>query len=111
MQSVEKVVVTGSRIPQKGLTSSSPVSTITATEQRIQGTTSSEELLNSMPQVLANQGAEVSNGSSGTATIDLRGIGPQRTLVLINGRRLNPASSTSPTPDLNNIPTRDGRAR
>lgn len=102
--SVEKVVVTGSRIPQKGLTSTSPISTITAAEQRIQGTTSSEELLNSLPQVLANQGAEVSNGSSGTATIDLRGIGPQRTLVLINGRRLNPSSSTSPVPDLNNIP-------
>ncbi|MBL8782064.1 MAG: TonB-dependent receptor, partial [Alphaproteobacteria bacterium] len=102
-QSVEKVVVTGSRIPQKGLTSSSPVSTISATEQRIQGTTSSEELINSMPQVLANQGAEVSNGSSGTATLDLRGIGPQRTLILINGRRLNPASSTQNTPDVNNI--------
>lgn len=101
---VEKVVVTGSRIPQKGLTSVSPVSTITATEQRVQGTTSSEELLNNMPQVLANQGAEVSNGSSGTATLDLRGIGPQRTLILINGRRLNPASSTQPTPDVNNIP-------
>jgi iron complex outermembrane receptor protein len=100
---VEKVVVTGSRIPQKGLTSSSPVSTISATEQRIQGTTSSEELINSMPQVLANQGAEVSNGSSGTATLDLRGNGPQRTLILINGRRLNPASSTQPTPDVNNI--------
>ncbi len=101
---VEKVVVTGSRIPQKGLTASSPVSTITNTEQRLQGTTSSEELLNSLPQVLANQGAEVSNGSSGTATVDLRGIGPQRTLILINGRRLNPASSTQPTADLNNIP-------
>ncbi len=101
---VEKVIVTGSRIPQKGLTAVSPVSTITNTEQRLQGTSSAEELLNNMPQVLANQGAEVSNGSSGTATIDLRGIGPQRTLVLINGRRLNPASSTQPTPDLNNIP-------
>ncbi len=101
---VEKVVVTGSRIPQRGLTSVSPVSTITNTEQRLQGTTSSEELLNNLPQVLANQGAEVSNGSSGTSTVDLRGIGPQRTLVLINGRRLNPASSTQPTPDLNNIP-------
>jgi outer membrane receptor protein involved in Fe transport len=101
---VEKVVVTGSRIPQKGLTATSPVSTITNTEQRLQGTTSSEELLNSLPQVLANQGAEVSNGSSGTATVDLRGIGPQRTLILVNGRRLNPASSTQPTADLNNIP-------
>ena len=102
---VEKVTVTGSRIPQKGLTSVSPVSTITATEARVQGTNSPETLLNNMPQVFANQGAEVSNGSSGTATVDLRGIGPVRTLVLINGRRLNPASSGQPTADLNNIPT------
>ncbi len=102
---VEKVTVTGSRIPQKGLTSVSAVSTISAAELRVEGTTSVETLLNNMPQVLANQGGEVSNGSSGTATIDLRGIGPQRTLVLINGRRLNPASSTQPTADLNNIPT------
>jgi iron complex outermembrane recepter protein len=102
---VEKVTVTGSRIPQKGLTSVSPVSTISNAELRVQGTTSVETLLNNMPQVVANQGGEVSNGSSGSATIDLRGIGPQRTLVLINGRRLNPASSTQPTADLNNIPT------
>ncbi|NOT40495.1 MAG: TonB-dependent receptor [Alphaproteobacteria bacterium] len=100
---VEKVTVTGTRIPQKGLTSVSPVSTITNAEAKAQGTTSAETLLNNLPQVFANQGAEVSNGSSGTATVDLRGIGPQRTLVLINGRRLNPASAGQPTADLNNI--------
>src|SRR5690606_15549496 len=101
---VEKVVVTGSRIPQKGLTSSSPVSTITNTEAKLQGTTSAETLLNNLPQVFANQGAEVSNGSSGTATIDLRFLGPQRTLVLINGRRLAPADADTPFADLNQIP-------
>ncbi|MCE9522220.1 MAG: TonB-dependent receptor [Alphaproteobacteria bacterium] len=101
---VEKVTVTGSRIPQKGLTSVSPVSTISSVEAKLTGTTSAETLLNDMPQVFANQGAEVSNGSSGTATVDLRQLGPQRTLVLVNGRRLTPANIAAPTADLNNIP-------
>ena len=101
---VERVTVTGSRIPQKGLTSASPVSTITSTDAKINGTTSVETLLNELPQVAANQGAEVANGSSGTATIDLRGLGPKRTLVLINGRRMQPANIAAPTADLNTIP-------
>src|SRR5262245_30615543 len=102
--SVEKVVVTGSRIPQKGLTSVSPVSTISNVEAKLQGATSAETLLNNMPQVLANQGAQLSNGSSGTSTVDLRGLGPKRTLVLVNGRRLHPANILAPTADLNTIP-------
>ncbi|MDZ4868442.1 MAG: TonB-dependent receptor [Alphaproteobacteria bacterium] len=101
---VEKVTVTGTRIPQKGLTSVSPVTTISNTEAKLTGTSSAETLLNDMPQVFANQGAEVANGSSGTATIDLRGLGPQRTLVLINGRRMTPANIAAPFADLNNIP-------
>lgn len=101
---VEKVVVTGSRIPQKGLTSVSPVSTITNTESKLQGANSAETLLNNLPQVIANQGSEVSNGSSGTSTLDLRGLGPQRTLVLMNGKRLQPANILAPTADLNSIP-------
>ncbi|MCE9523857.1 MAG: TonB-dependent receptor [Alphaproteobacteria bacterium] len=101
---VEKVVVTGSRIPQKGLSSVSPVSTITNAEAKLQGATTAESLLNNMPQVLANQGAQLSNGSSGTASLDLRGLGPKRTLVLVNGRRLHPANILAPTADLNTIP-------
>lgn len=101
---VEKVTVTGTRIPQRGLTSVSPVTTIDSKEALRQGTTSAEQLLNTMPQVLANQTPEQSNGASGTASVDLRGLGPQRTLVLINGRRMNPASVNAPFADLNNIP-------
>ncbi len=106
-EQVEKVTVTGTRIPQKGLKSISPVSTITNAEAKAQGTTSAETLLNNLPQVFAGQGAEVSNGSSGTSTVDLRGLGPQRTLVLINGRRFQPSSIVNggaPLADLNTIP-------
>jgi iron complex outermembrane recepter protein len=106
-ETVEKVTVTGTRIPQKGLKSISPVSTITNAEAKAQGTTSAETLLNNLPQVFAGQGGEVSNGSSGTSTVDLRGLGPQRTLVLINGRRFQPSSIVNggaPLADLNTIP-------
>ena len=52
------------------------------------GVRSVETLLNNLPQVFADQGGTISNGSSGTATVNLRGLGPTRTLVLVNGRRL-----------------------
>ena len=49
-----------------------------------------EDLLNELPQVFAAQGSNISNGADGTATVDLRGLGAKRTLVLVNGLRLGP---------------------
>jgi iron complex outermembrane recepter protein len=106
--SLEEVVVTGSRIAQPGLEAISPVTTINAEEIKLQGTTRIEDLLNNLPQVFADQGSNISNGSTGTATVNLRGLGAQRTLVLINGRRLMPGDPTTLNgnflPDLNQIP-------
>ncbi|MFN2472948.1 MAG: TonB-dependent receptor plug domain-containing protein, partial [Sphingomicrobium sp.] len=90
VDSAQDIVVTGSRIPQPNLTSSSPVTVVTAQEVKLQGTTRVEDLLNSLPQSFAAQGSNVSNGSTGTATVNLRGLGTTRTLVLVNGRRLMP---------------------
>ena len=106
---LQEVVVTGSRIVQPGLKSISPVTAISAKEIAAQGTTSVEDILNNLPQVMADQGSMASNAATGTSTVDLRGLGPQRTLVLINGRRLMPgnpdnASVASGPADLNNIP-------
>ena len=105
---IAEVVVTGSRIVNPALQAISPVTTVTADAIKSQGTTRIEDMLNNLPQVVADQGAMSSNGASGTATVDLRGLGPQRTLVLINGRRLMPGTpSNTPAfaaPDLNNIP-------
>jgi hypothetical protein len=67
-----------------------------------------EDMVNSLPQAFAAQGGQVSNGSNGTATVNLRGLGASRTLVLIDGRRLgpgNPSSATSAVADLNFIPS------
>jgi len=100
----ETVVVTGSRIPQQGIVSSSPVSMVSQEEIQIQGTTDIGRLLNNQPAVFAGQTAGQGNGSSGTVTVDLRGLGSSRTLVLIDGKRLAPGDAEVPVPDLNQIP-------
>ncbi len=85
---ITEVVVTGSRIATPSLESVSPITAVTAEEIKETGTTRVEDLLNSLPQVVADQGSGLSMASNGTATVNLRGLGIQRTLVLINGRRL-----------------------
>jgi outer membrane receptor protein involved in Fe transport len=98
------IVITGSRIPQPNLTSASPVTVINNAEIKLQGTARTEDILNSLPQSFAAQGSNISNGSTGTATVNLRGLGSVRTLVLVNGRRLMPGDPRSPVPDINFIP-------
>ncbi|MEO7995410.1 MAG: TonB-dependent receptor plug domain-containing protein, partial [bacterium] len=101
---VSEIVVTGSRIPQANLTGVSPVTVVTNQEMKLQGTTNVEALLNNLPQVFADYGGGVSNGATGTATVNLRGLGNTRTLVLVDGRRLMPGDPAVPVADLNNIP-------
>src|SRR5438270_725027 len=85
---VEEVVVTGSRLLTPNEASISPITTVSATDLQATGLNRVEDVLNNLPMVFAGQNSTVSNGSDGTGTVDLRGLGPQRTLVLINGRRL-----------------------
>ena len=99
------IVVTGSRIPRPNLTAVSPITVVSYKDVEFQGATMVEELLNRLPQVAPSQGAFISNGSTGTATVDLRNLGAERTLVLINGRRLAPGDPFSAEPDINLIPT------
>lgn len=100
---LETVVVTGSRIARTELDSRSPLTVVSEDFFKQKGTVNVEEVLNQLPQVVPGLGAQVNNGGDGTATVDLRGIGPTRTLVLINGRRFVPATNTGRT-DLNAIP-------
>src|SRR5688572_5430223 len=84
----EAIVVTGSRIPQPNLVTTSPVTQLTADDITTSGVTRVEDLTNQLPQVFAAQGSNVSNGASGTAQVNLRGLGANRTLVLIDGHRM-----------------------
>lgn len=101
---LEQVIVTGSRIPQPNLEGTSPVSVIGSQEVALQGITQVEDLINNLPQAFADQGGGTSNGASGTATVDLRGLGADRTLVLQNGRRMPAGSVQTVAPDVNQIP-------
>jgi iron complex outermembrane recepter protein len=107
VQTANDIIVTGTRIPQPNLTSAAPVTVVTNQDIKLSGSTRIEDVLNQLPSVQANQGSGVSNGATGTATVDLRDLGPKRTLVLVNGRRLVPGdpNTTSQAADLNFIPS------
>src|SRR4051794_19851292 len=101
---VSEIVVTGTRIPSPNLTSIAPVTTVGNADVKAQGVTRIEDITNSLPQVFAGQGSMISNASSGTATVDLRGLGSSRTLVLIDNRRVMLGDPVVPSADLNFIP-------
>ena len=104
---LEEITVTGSRIPARNLISASPVTTVSSEEMAFQGITRVEDMLNRLPMVAPAQTAYAANGSTGTATIDLRGLGANRTLVLVNGRRLPSGGpgQAALSADLNQIPS------
>ena len=103
-QDDEAIIVTGSRIPQPNLFSTSPVTQVTAEDITVAGVTRIEDLTNELPQVFASQGSSYANGATGTANVDLRGLGAARTLVLIDGRRMGYGSPNDTAADLNQIP-------
>ena len=99
------IVVTGSRVARPNAESPSPITTVGADDVKEFGATKIEDLSNSLPQVFAGQSTGVSNGADGTATVNLRGLGSNRTVVLIDGKRLQPGSiGGNSAADLNFIP-------
>lgn len=103
-EQVERIEVTGSRIKRTDMEGASPVTVMSAEEIKLSGYSRVEDILNQLPQIEAAETSFLSNGASGTATLDLRGLGSNRTLVLVNGRRLQAGSITSQSPDVNQIP-------
>ena len=101
---LEEVLVTGSRIRDANLFATSPVTTVTGAEFDLTGATRVEDLLNTIPQVSPSFDSFDVNPSVGFATADLYGLGTQRTLVLINGRRVQSGGIRSQAVDLNQIP-------
>ena len=101
---LDEVVVTGSRIPQSNLVTTSPVTQVTGEDIDVAGVTRVEDLISQLPQAFAAQNSTVSNGATGTATVSLRNLGSVRTLVLIDGRRMGYGSPNATAADLNQIP-------
>ena len=92
-QDKEELIVTGSRIPRADLTANSPIQVVTSEQMTMQHTTNVEEYLRKMPQFAQAVGRNSNNGNDGSATLDLRNLGEERTLVLMDGKRFTPFDS------------------
>lgn len=113
-EGLEEVVVTGSRIARRDYTSQSPIVTVNSDTFQDRSSSAIESALNQLPQfrTSGNQSAlspaqnpfPSATATPGATTLDLRGLGPNRTLVLLDGRRGQPVNATLAV-DLNTIPT------
>jgi outer membrane receptor protein involved in Fe transport len=99
-----EIVVTGSRIARPDLTVASPVNVVGQEEIQLRQPGTAEDLIRDLPSVRPNLGPAVNNGSDGSASVDLRGIGVNRTLVILDGKRIVPFGLDGVV-DLNTVPT------
>ena len=97
---IEEIITTGTRIRDANIASASPITTIGQEEISLKQTPNIERVFRDMPITIPGDGENVNNGTSGQATLDLRGLGPERSLILIDGKRLAPY-------DINGIVTTD----
>ncbi|WP_240778873.1 TonB-dependent receptor [Shewanella sp. SNU WT4] len=105
---VERIEVTGSRIVREGAIAPTPVTVITGKELLNTGAVNIADALNELPQLadtysLGNSGTSI--GTAGLNRLDLRGMGSNRTLVLVDGKRHVAAVPGSAAMDINTIPT------
>ncbi|HYG05469.1 MAG TPA: TonB-dependent receptor plug domain-containing protein [Stenotrophomonas sp.] len=101
-KTLDAVTVTGTRIKGQNMTASSPVMEVNAEAFQQSGATRVEDLLNQYPQLSARFDGFENNGAVGYGTVALRNLGPERTLTLLNGRRLSAGSGE--TTDVSIIP-------
>ena len=101
----EQLFVTGTRIQTPNRTSASPVETVRKEDFTLTGVPNVEQTLNQLPQLKPSFTNTSNNPGSGAATLDLRGLGTVRTLILVNSRRwiANDAAAV-PEIDVNTIP-------
>jgi iron complex outermembrane recepter protein len=102
-QTAERIEITGSRIKSIGNTSSSPISSVGKVDIETTQPVAVEELVRGLSSAYPALGPGVNNGSTGIASVDLRGMGANRTLVLFNGKRFVPANLGGVV-DTNNVP-------
>ena len=97
------IVVTGTLIRNPNLVASAPVTVVGQEEIRLKQSNVAEEVLRSIPGVVPSIGSNVNNGNGGASYVNLRGIGSNRNLVLLDGTRIVPGDLAGRV-DLNNIP-------
>jgi outer membrane receptor protein involved in Fe transport len=104
----EEIIVTGSRVRRKDLTTPAPVTVISKEQITASGIASIGDFLQQMPEQGGATNTNVNNGGDGQTQISLRNLGAQRTLVLVDGKRWvnggSGAGTTIAAVDLNSIP-------
>jgi iron complex outermembrane receptor protein len=105
-QDVQRVEITGSAIKRINAETAVPVTILKVDDLKSQGVTTVEQIMNSLTAVQLSTGTsqQVGSSSGGAAFADLRGIGNNKTLVLLNGRRIANNAIDGSAPDLNMIP-------
>src|SRR5713101_3875340 len=102
----EEIVVTGSRIRRKDLTTPAPITVITKDAIQASGKVSIGDFLQTLPEQGNAINTSFNNGGNGATRVSLRGLGAERTLVLLNGRRFVPGGNgANSSVDLNSIPS------
>lgn len=99
----QDIVVTGSLIRNPNLQRSSPVNAISADQIQLKSSNTAEELLRDLPGLVPASGSAQNLGNAGASFVNLRGLGDNRNLVLVDGARLVPAELQGRF-DLNNVP-------
>ena len=99
----DEIIVTGTLIANPNITSSSPVSVIGADEVELRQVNNAEQIIRDLPGAVPSIGQNVNNGNGGASFVNLRGLGTNRNIVLLDGARIVP-SGTGGAVDLNNIP-------
>ena len=102
--SAAPIVVTGSRIARRNVETAAPVAVVQDEEFKLSGTVNVENVINTLPQVIPGTTSFSNNPGDGASTLNLRGLGASRTLVLVNGRRWM-FYDTAQVVDLNTIPS------
>jgi outer membrane receptor protein involved in Fe transport len=97
------IIVTGTLIRNPNIVASSPVAVVTESELQLRNIVNAEQAIRDVPGAVAGTGSQVNNGNGGFATANLRGLGSQRNLILLDGDRMVTANQQG-TVDLNNIP-------
>jgi iron complex outermembrane recepter protein len=97
------IVVTGTLIRNPNLVSAVPITSTSADTIALRGSNVAEEVLREIPGFVPSIGSAVNNGNGGASFVDLRGLGTNRNLVLLDGQRIAPANLAGVV-DLNNIP-------
>jgi outer membrane receptor protein involved in Fe transport len=101
--SSNEIVITGTLIRNPNLVAAAPVTVVGHEEMQLRQTNTAEQILRTIPGVAPSIGQQVNNGSGGSAYVNLRGIGSNRNIVLLDGVRIVPADLVGRV-DLNNIP-------